>query len=59
MQRTPFGTITESNGVRCIYNTMVKHCVFTKIISVTVGPNDPGGEKHFPVAEFKARALSL
>ena len=31
---------------------MVKHSAFTKIISVTVGPNDPGGEKHFRVAEF-------
>jgi hypothetical protein len=38
---------------------MVKHRAFTKIISVTVGPNDPGGEKHFPVAEFRVRALSL
>jgi hypothetical protein len=38
---------------------MVKHRAFTKIISVTVGPNDPGGEKNFPVAEIRVRALSL
>jgi hypothetical protein len=26
---------------------------------VTVGPNDRGGEQHFPVAEFRVRAFSL